>query len=124
MKFSLQKTLIVSLVVLTIGSFLPSLRYHKGSSAVSRAAGSETGAGESQAPAEALPTLAAVENYLNRLISAGCPSSAQAVLIQTLDGKVLVDHNADTPLNPASVMKLSTSYLALKHFGPDYRFKT
>lgn len=74
--------------------------------------------------AEPVPVLAAVDNYINRLSADGAYADQQAVLIQTLSGRVLADYNSDRPLNPASVMKLATSYLALKHFGPDYRFKT
>jgi D-alanyl-D-alanine carboxypeptidase len=65
-----------------------------------------------------------LENYITRLKENGAPTESQAVLLQTLDGKVLAENNADTPLNPASVMKLSVSYLALKHYGPDHKFKT
>lgn len=68
--------------------------------------------------------LVSLENYLTRLAENGAPNDSQAVLLKTLDGKVLVENNADTPLNPASVMKLSVSYLTLKHFGPDHKFKT
>ena len=47
------------------------------------------------------------------------------VLIQTLDGKrVFASHNADTTFNPASLVKLATSLVALKRLGPDYRFIT
>ena len=47
------------------------------------------------------------------------------VLIQTLDGKrVFASHNADTTFNPASLIKLATSLVALKRLGPDYRFIT
>jgi len=47
------------------------------------------------------------------------------VLIQTLDGKrVFASHNADTTFNPASLVKLATSFVALKRLGPDYRFIT
>lgn len=47
------------------------------------------------------------------------------VLIQTLDGKrVLASHNADTTFNPASLAKLTTTLVALKRLGPDYRFTT
>ncbi|MBL8149388.1 MAG: D-alanyl-D-alanine carboxypeptidase [Blastocatellia bacterium] len=65
-----------------------------------------------------------VDIYLKRLNDDGCLPDLQAVLIQKMDGEILAQHNIDTPLNPASVMKLATSYLALKRYGPDHRFKT
>jgi D-alanyl-D-alanine carboxypeptidase/D-alanyl-D-alanine-endopeptidase (penicillin-binding protein 4) len=36
----------------------------------------------------------------------------------------LFTHDADRPMNPASVMKLVTTYAALDLLGPDYRWKT
>jgi D-alanyl-D-alanine carboxypeptidase len=123
MKFNLQKALIVPLALIVLGSFFSPLKSNSASSST----GEETETartGVAQAAVQPELALAAVDNYLNRLLAAGCPPSDQAILIQTLDGKVLVDHNSDTPLNPASVMKLTTTYLALKHFGPEYQFKT
>ncbi|HEX8424480.1 MAG TPA: D-alanyl-D-alanine carboxypeptidase [Pyrinomonadaceae bacterium] len=47
------------------------------------------------------------------------------VLIQSLDGeRVFASHNADTTFNPASLVKLTTTLLALKRLGADYRFVT
>lgn len=47
------------------------------------------------------------------------------VLIETLDGKrTLASLNADVTFNPASLVKLSTSLLALKKLGANYRFQT
>ena len=47
------------------------------------------------------------------------------VLIQSLDGgRVFASHNADTTFNPASLVKLATTLVALKRLGPDYRFVT
>jgi serine-type D-Ala-D-Ala carboxypeptidase/endopeptidase (penicillin-binding protein 4) len=49
----------------------------------------------------------------------------QGVLVETLDGsKVLAEFNADAAFNPASVMKLGTSLMALAHLGPNHRFLT
>jgi D-alanyl-D-alanine carboxypeptidase/D-alanyl-D-alanine-endopeptidase (penicillin-binding protein 4) len=49
----------------------------------------------------------------------------QGILVESLDGsKILAEFNADVTFNPASVMKLATSFAALAHFGPDYRFQT
>ena len=119
MKFSLQKALFVSFLVLTLGSFFSPLKSNRVSS-VGHAAGVETGIVGPQTASAAVPTLAAVETYLNRLLSRGCPPSAQAILIQTLDGQVLVEHNADVPLNPASVMKLFTTYAGQRAHEIDF----
>jgi len=49
----------------------------------------------------------------------------QGVLIETLDNPHSVaEHNADVTFNPASVMKLATSFVALAKLGPDYRYRT
>ncbi len=45
--------------------------------------------------------------------------------VQDIDnGEVWIDHHGDTPLNPASNMKLITTATALSALGPDFRFKT
>ena len=47
------------------------------------------------------------------------------VLVQSYDGKqVFATHNADTTFNPASLVKLATTLVALKRLGKDYRFET
>ena len=46
------------------------------------------------------------------------------VLVETMDGNVVVDSMSNVPLNPASNVKIATSYAVLKTFGPDYRFPT
>ncbi|KAF0248386.1 MAG: D-alanyl-D-alanine carboxypeptidase / D-alanyl-D-alanine-endopeptidase [bacterium] len=68
--------------------------------------------------------LTSLENYFTRLGDNGSPIDFQSVIIETLDGKTLVERNADVALNPASVMKLAICYLALKRFEPDHKFKT
>ncbi len=68
--------------------------------------------------------LTSLENYFTRLGDNGSPMDFQSVLVETLDGKTLVECNADVALNPASVMKLAVCYLALKRFEPDHKFKT
>jgi D-alanyl-D-alanine carboxypeptidase/D-alanyl-D-alanine-endopeptidase (penicillin-binding protein 4) len=46
-------------------------------------------------------------------------------LIESLDHQHLyAAHNADETFNPASLMKLATSLVALKKLGADYRFQT
>lgn len=47
------------------------------------------------------------------------------VLIESLDHeKLFASHNADEVFNPASLIKLATSLVALKKLGADYRFRT
>jgi serine-type D-Ala-D-Ala carboxypeptidase/endopeptidase (penicillin-binding protein 4) len=47
------------------------------------------------------------------------------VFIQSADGRLtLAEHNADTAFNPASLIKLATSLVALRRLGKDFRFET
>jgi serine-type D-Ala-D-Ala carboxypeptidase/endopeptidase (penicillin-binding protein 4) len=48
-----------------------------------------------------------------------------ALLVQSVDGRhTLAEHNADVTYNPASLVKLSTSLVALRKLGKDFRFET
>src|SRR3569623_747827 len=72
------------------------------------------------AHAEALPSA-----FSTALQQAGIPLDHVAVVVQPLDAdEPLICHNADAALNPASVMKLVTSFAALNQLGPDYVWKT
>jgi D-alanyl-D-alanine carboxypeptidase/D-alanyl-D-alanine-endopeptidase (penicillin-binding protein 4) len=81
------------------------------------------------APAEAnlgeqgpLPALA---DYVNTIRARGQSLDHQGVLIESLEtGQLFAQHNADVTFNPASVMKLATSLVALAAHGPDYRYRT
>ncbi len=56
---------------------------------------------------------------------AGIPLDHVAVVVQPLDADVpLLSHNAEAALNPASVMKLVTSFAALNRLGPGYVWTT
>jgi D-alanyl-D-alanine carboxypeptidase/D-alanyl-D-alanine-endopeptidase (penicillin-binding protein 4) len=44
--------------------------------------------------------------------------------VESVDGKVVESHEADEPINPASVVKVGTSLWALERLGPQYRFET
>ena len=46
------------------------------------------------------------------------------VLVESLDGNVVLETNADQVFNPASNVKVATAYAVLKTFGPDFRFTT
>jgi D-alanyl-D-alanine carboxypeptidase/D-alanyl-D-alanine-endopeptidase (penicillin-binding protein 4) len=59
------------------------------------------------------------------LAAAGIPQSAAHVVVQDLaTGRTRLSVNARKPVNPASVMKLVTTYAALELLGPAYRWKT
>jgi D-alanyl-D-alanine carboxypeptidase/D-alanyl-D-alanine-endopeptidase (penicillin-binding protein 4) len=62
---------------------------------------------------------------LSALKAAQIPSTAVAVVVQPVDAKApLVAHNARQAMNPASVMKLVTTYAALDLLGPAWTWKT
>src|SRR2546426_8311294 len=64
-------------------------------------------------------------NYVNRLALRGFSLDSQGVLIESLDGRtVYADLNSTTGFNPASVIKVATSFAALAKLGPDYHFET
>lgn len=46
------------------------------------------------------------------------------ILIESLDGNVVVESNANFTFNPASNVKIATAYAILKTFGPEFRFQT
>src|SRR2546421_6897104 len=48
----------------------------------------------------------------------------QGVLVETLDGKVVMENESNQGFNPASAVKLGTTLDALKTFGVDHRFAT
>ena len=46
------------------------------------------------------------------------------VLVESLAGNTVIESQANVPFNPASNVKIATSYAVLKTFGPGYRFPT
>lgn len=46
------------------------------------------------------------------------------ILVEDLEGNVVMESNSDAAFNPASNVKLATAYAVLKTFGPNYRFPT
>ena len=62
---------------------------------------------------------------LGALKAAQIPAASVAVVVQPVDAKTpLVAHNGSQPMNPASVMKLLTTYAALDLLGPAWTWKT
>ena len=50
--------------------------------------------------------------------------SNRGVLVETLDGRTVVQEFPDQQFNPASAIKLATALAALRTFGPQHRFST
>jgi D-alanyl-D-alanine carboxypeptidase/D-alanyl-D-alanine-endopeptidase (penicillin-binding protein 4) len=72
-------------------------------------------------PPSAEPLL---NRHLAELTRLSLSPADQGVLVETLDGEVLMAHNAARPINPASVLKLAGTLMALDRLGPDHRFRT
>jgi D-alanyl-D-alanine carboxypeptidase/D-alanyl-D-alanine-endopeptidase (penicillin-binding protein 4) len=63
--------------------------------------------------------------FTDALKQAGIPLDHVAVVVQPLDAAApVLSHNAEAALNPASVMKLVTSFAALNQLGPGYAWTT
>ncbi|WOD12725.1 D-alanyl-D-alanine carboxypeptidase/D-alanyl-D-alanine-endopeptidase [Pseudomonas sp. NyZ704] len=61
----------------------------------------------------------------NSLDSARIPASAMSLAIIPLEGQGVAQYvNADQEVNPASTMKLVTTYAALELLGPTYQWRT
>ena len=54
----------------------------------------------------------------------GLSDSSLSLVIQDVDGRTLVNHNGLVPRNPASVMKLVSTWAGLSALGPDYTWRT
>lgn len=63
-----------------------------------------------------------VKNVLNHR---QLPDDSLSLYVENLtSGKTIIAWNEDTPRNPASVMKLLTTLVALEELGPTYKWKT
>ena len=57
-------------------------------------------------------------------LDAGIPLNAVAIVVRPTGGLPLFSHDAERAMNPASVMKLVTTFAALELLGRDYRWRT
>ncbi|HEY6331418.1 MAG TPA: D-alanyl-D-alanine carboxypeptidase, partial [Blastocatellia bacterium] len=65
-----------------------------------------------------------VSAYAESLAERGFSASDQGFIVETADGRVVAENNADRAFNPASVTKVATSLVAISKLGPDYHFRT
>ena len=72
------------------------------------------------------PGRAAVPRSIARaFLDAGVPMTAVGIVVQDAAApRPLFAHQPELPLNPASVMKLVTTFAALELLGTDYRWRT
>jgi D-alanyl-D-alanine carboxypeptidase/D-alanyl-D-alanine-endopeptidase (penicillin-binding protein 4) len=65
------------------------------------------------------------ERYLHALIKSGRDLEDQGLYVESLDATtVFADHRSNVKFNPASVIKIATSFAALDKLGAEYRFET
>ena len=63
--------------------------------------------------------------YLEELSHKGRNLEGQGLYVESLDGSaVLADHRSKVAFNPASVIKIATSFAALDKLGAEYHFET
>ncbi len=68
----------------------------------------------------------ALTTEIDEALKSRCLNSNQTAVsvVQVPEGKVIYSRNVQTPLLPASIMKIITTATALHYLGPEYRFTT
>ncbi len=74
-------------------------------------------------PVGAAATGSGIKTSFSVLRDIAIPGNS-GVLVESLDGNIVVESNSEIPLNPASNVKVATTFAVLKTFGPNYRFPT
>lgn len=106
----------VALVVLLALTLQPARRAHAEGPAPSASATGSPPAGID---------VAVIEAARARLVKAVAKHGGTVgIAVTDLDGRLLVGHQPDRPLNPASNMKVVTAWAALKLLGPQHRYLT
>lgn len=75
---------------------------------------------------ESLPigaTTSSVRTMFPMLASVEIPGYS-GVIVESMDGKTVLESNPGLLFNPASNVKVATTYAVLRTFGPDFRFQT
>ena len=86
-------------------------------------AGLPASGARAQSPApDAAPARGPIDRWLH---DAGVAPQQVGAIALPLDGaRPLIAYDAELPLNPASTIKLVTTYAGLSLLGPDYRWRT
>lgn len=71
----------------------------------------------------AVPAASSIKTSFPALADVAIPGYS-GVLVESMNGEVIVESYQHTPFNPASNVKLATAFAVLKTFGPEYRFPT
>lgn len=73
--------------------------------------------------ATSVGTASSIKSSIPLLAETAIPGYS-GVLVETLNGDVVVESASNSSFNPASNVKLATAFAVLKTFGPEYRFPT
>ena len=71
----------------------------------------------------AAPTKSSVRTLFPALAEVSIPGYS-GVLVESLEGNIVLESNSQFTFNPASNVKVATAYAVLKTFGPEFRFLT
>lgn len=71
----------------------------------------------------AAPAVSSIRTSIPALGEIAIPGYS-GVLVESMNGDVVLESYQHTPFNPASNVKLATAFAVLKTFGPEYRFPT
>jgi D-alanyl-D-alanine carboxypeptidase len=76
-----------------------------------------------QKTGSAVPSVSSVRTKFPALAEVAIPGYS-GILVESMDGNVVIESNSTAAFNPASNVKIATAYAVLKTFGPDFRFMT
>ena len=72
---------------------------------------------------QAIPTGNSIRTLFPVLAEVNIPGYS-GVLVESLEGNVVLESNSSFTFNPASNVKVATAFAVLKTFGPEFRFMT
>ncbi|CAN5350192.1 hypothetical protein BH10ACI2_BH10ACI2_14920 [soil metagenome] len=70
-----------------------------------------------------VPTTSSIRTLFPALAEVSIPGYS-GILVESIEGNVVLESNSQFTFNPASNVKIATAYSVLKAFGPEFRFAT